>query len=66
MQAQNRSEVVRRSSRLPITIPLLVTSLDPGNDFSEVCETLVVSAHGCALRSPMAVKAGVPVHFHTK
>jgi len=66
MQAQNRSEVVRRSSRLPITIPLLVTSLDPGNDFSEVCETLVVSAHGCALRSPMAVKAGIPVHFHTK
>lgn len=66
MQAQNRSEMLRRSSRLPITIPLLVTSLDPGNDFSEVCETLVVSAHGCALRSPMAVKAGVPVHFHTK
>ena len=66
MQAQNGSDVSRRSSRVPITVPLLVTSLDAGNDFSEVCETMVVSAHGCALRSPMAVKAGVPVHFHTK
>ena len=66
MQGHNGSDVLRRSSRLPITVPLLVTSLDPGNDFSEVCETQVVSAHGCALRSPMAVKAGVPVHFHTQ
>lgn len=66
MQGHNGSDVLRRSSRLPITVPLLVTSLDPGNDFSEVCETLVVSAHGCALRSPMAVQAGIPVHFHTK
>jgi hypothetical protein len=56
----------RRSSRVPITVPLLVTSLDSTNDFSEVCETLVVSAHGCAIRSPMEVKAGIPVHFHTK
>jgi hypothetical protein len=62
----NASSVSRRSSRVPIAVPLLVTSLDPSNDFSEVCETLVVSAHGCAIRSPMEVKAGIPVHFHTK
>jgi hypothetical protein len=49
-----------------MAVPVLVTSLDPSNDFSEVCETLVVSAHGCAIRSPMRVKAGIPVHFHTK
>ena len=49
-----------------MAVPVLVTSLDPSNDFSEVCETLVVSAHGCAIRSPMKVKAGIPVHFHTK
>lgn len=65
MQA-HRSEALRRSSRVPVAVPLLVTSLDPTNDFSEVCETLVVSAHGCALRSPMKVQAGIPVHFHTK
>lgn len=66
MQGNDRSEVARRSSRVPIAVPLLVTSMDPGNDFSEVCETVVVSAHGCALRSPMKVKAGVPVHLHTR
>jgi hypothetical protein len=66
MHAQDTSEMLRRSSRVPITVPLLVTSLDPDNDFSEVCETLVVSAHGCALRSPMKVEAGIPVHLHTK
>lgn len=66
MQVENRSEILRRSSRVPIAVPLLVTSLDPGSDFSEVCETLVVSAHGCAIRSPMRVKTGIPVHFHSK
>lgn len=66
MQQHNGWDVSRRSSRVPIAVPLLVTSMDPGNDFSEVCETVVVNAHGCALRSPMKVKAGVPVHLHTK
>ena len=66
MQEYNASSASRRSSRVPVAVPLLVTSLDPSNDFSEVCETLVVNAHGCAIRSPMEVKAGIPVHFHTK
>lgn len=66
MPAEHTSAVSRRSSRVPVAVPLLVTSLDPHNDFSEVCETLVVSAHGCSLRSPMRVQSGVPVHLHTK
>ena len=57
---------LRRSSRVPITVPILVTSLDPGSNFSEVCETLVVSAHGCAMRAPMRLEAGVPLHFHSQ
>src|SRR6202030_3092289 len=57
---------LRRSSRVPITVPILVTSLDPGSNFSEVCETLVVSAHGCAMRAPMKLEAGVPLHFHSQ
>jgi hypothetical protein len=56
----------RRSSRVPITVPILVTSLDPSSHFSEVCETLVVSAHGCSMRSPMKVNAGAQLHFHSK
>jgi len=40
--------------------------LDPKANFSEVCETLVVSAHGCAMRSPVKLEAGVPLHFHSQ
>lgn len=61
-----QADHTRRSSRVPVAVPLLVTSLDPHHDFSEVCETLVVSAHGCSLHSPMRVETGVPVHLHTK
>jgi hypothetical protein len=57
---------LRRSSRVPITVPILVTSLDPGSRFSEVCETLVVNAHGCAMRAPMKLEAGVALHFHSQ
>jgi len=57
---------LRRSSRVPITVPVLVTSLDPGYNFSEVCETLVVSAHGCAMRAPIKLEAGIPLHFHSQ
>ncbi len=57
-------ETLRRSSRVPFTLPLLVTSMTPNVDFSEVCETLVVNAHGCAVRSPMKLEAGVPVYLH--
>ena len=57
---------LRRSSRVPVTVPILVTSLDPGSRFSEVCETSVVSAHGCAMRAPMRLEAGVPLHFHSQ
>jgi len=57
---------LRRSSRVPIALPILVTSLEPGAQFSEVCETMVVSAHGCAMRSPTKLDAGVPLHFHSQ
>jgi len=57
---------LRRSSRVPASIPILVTSLDPHSKFSEVCETLVVNAHGCAMRSSVKLDAGVVVHFHHK
>jgi hypothetical protein len=65
MYAQNLLDL-RRSSRLPITVPILVTSLEPDSGFSEVCETLVVSAHGCAMRSSTKLDAGVPVQFQSK
>ena len=66
MQGSNLVDAQRRSSRVPINVPILVTSLAPGTHFSEICETLVVSAHGCAMHSPMKLEVGVPVHFHSK
>ncbi len=59
-------QTVRRSSRVPVNVSILVTSLDPGAQFSEVCQTLMVNAHGCAMRSPIKLEAGVPLHFHSQ
>lgn len=66
MQDRNVSLVPRRSSRVPTSIPVLVTSLDPAAHFSEVCETLVVNAHGCAMRSRTKVDAGVRLRFRSR
>jgi hypothetical protein len=59
-------QAARRSSRVPVNVSILVTSLEPGAQFSEVCQTLTVNAHGCAMRSPMKLEAGVPLHFHSQ
>jgi hypothetical protein len=56
----------RRSSRVPVSVPVLVTTLNPGTHFSEICETLVVSAHGCAFRSPLRMETGAPIHLHSE
>jgi hypothetical protein len=66
MPTANLAETPRRSARVPITIPIRVTSLHPEAQFSEVCETLVVNAHGCALRSPIQLDPGVPVQFRSR
>jgi hypothetical protein len=57
---------VRRSSRVPVTLPLVVTSLEPDKPFSQICETLMVNAHGCAMYSPVKAEAGLPVQFKRK
>ncbi len=66
MHSANVPETMRRSSRVPITLPIAVTSLEPSAPFSEICETLVVSAHGCAIFSPAKLEAGIPVQFRRK
>ncbi len=66
MHSANVPDTIRRSSRVPITLPIAVTSLEPSAPFSEICETLVVSAHGCAIFSPARLEAGIPVQFRRK
>ncbi|HKU25789.1 MAG TPA: hypothetical protein VJQ54_09985 [Candidatus Sulfotelmatobacter sp.] len=50
---------------MPTAVPILVTSLD-GKHFSEVCETLVVNAHGCSMVTPVKLDNGIPLRFHSK
>ena len=65
MPASN-AHTVRRSSRVPIKVPIRVTSMEPDTQFSEICETLVVSAHGCALRFPLKLDAGSALRLHSR
>ncbi len=54
---------IRRSTRLPLEVPVLVTSLDPARPFSERCNTTLVNAHGCGLIVSRALANGVPVRL---
>src|SRR5438067_571676 len=65
MHSATLPDSLRRSSRVPVNVPILVTSLEPDSDFSQLCETMVVNAHGCALRSPVRLKTGASLQFHT-
>lgn len=42
-----------------------ITSLDSKTAFSEICETLVVNAHGAGVRSPAAMAIATPVQLET-
>jgi hypothetical protein len=50
---------------VPTAVQILVTSLD-GTHFSDVCETLVVNAHGCAILTRVKLEDDIPLHFHSK
>jgi hypothetical protein len=54
---------IRRSTRLPLEIPVRVTSLDPKLVFTEDCNTVTVNAHGCGLISPKKLAAGTRVRL---
>jgi hypothetical protein len=49
---------------VPVKVSVRVTTLEPSAQFSEICETLVVSAHGCALRFPLKLDAGSVLRLH--
>lgn len=66
MPASNGHTVLRRSSRVPMNIPIRVTSMEPKAQFSEICETLVVSAHGCALRFPQKLDTGSALRLDSR
>jgi hypothetical protein len=52
---------VRRSTRLSLQIPVVITCLDPSLDFREECNTVVVNAHGCGVIVHERLKNETPV-----
>jgi hypothetical protein len=54
---------IRRSTRLPLEVPVLVTSLDAAVPFSEKCNTTLVNAHGCGLIVPRLIVQGIKVRL---
>ena len=54
---------IRRSTRLPLEVPVLVTSLDPTLPFSAPGNTTLVNAHGCGLIVPRALAQGIQVRL---
>ncbi|MBI3477947.1 MAG: hypothetical protein HY010_19610 [Acidobacteria bacterium] len=63
MNASPKQHAIRRSTRLPLEIPILITSLDPARDFSEECKTTLVNAHGCGLITQHALPRDLPVRL---
>lgn len=64
MAATEKSQhAIRRSTRLPLEVPVHVTSLSCDFPFSEPCHTTLVNAHGCGLISPRAIAVGIQVRI---
>jgi hypothetical protein len=61
--SEKQSQAIRRSTRLPLEVPVLVTSLDPDSAFSEQCNTTLVNAHGCGLITQREITRGVRVRL---
>ncbi len=56
-------ERVRRSQRVSLAVPVLLTSLDPKITYSESCRTFTVNRHGCGLRAPQPLAVQTPVRL---
>jgi hypothetical protein len=61
--SEKQQQAIRRSTRLPLEVPVLVTSLDPAVAFSEPCNTTLVNAHGCGLITQREITRGVRVRL---
>ena len=60
---EKTQHAIRRSTRLPLEVPVLVTGLSPGQPFSAPGNTTVVNAHGCGLIVPRALARGAKVRL---
>jgi len=61
--SEKTQHAIRRSTRLPLEVPVLVTSLNAAEPFSVPCNTTLVNAHGCGLIVPRALAQGIQVRL---
>ena len=61
--SEKTQHAIRRSTRLPLEVPVLVTSLNAAVTFSEQCNTTLVNAHGCGLIVPRVLPQGIQVRL---
>ncbi len=61
--SEKTQHAIRRSTRLPLEVPVLVNSLNPSVPFSEECRTTLVNAHGCGVIAPRAIAKGLQVRM---
>jgi hypothetical protein len=61
--SEKAQHAIRRSTRLPLEVPVQITSLSPNVSFSERCSTTLVNAHGCGVISPRAMELNLPVRL---
>jgi hypothetical protein len=61
--SEKTGQAIRRSTRLPLEVPVLVTSLNAAVPFSEPCNTTLVNAHGCGLIAPRPLAYGTHVRL---
>ena len=63
MSAPSKQHAIRRSTRLPLEVPIVLTSLDAALEFSEPCTTTLVNAHGCGLITPRSLPRNLAVRL---
>jgi hypothetical protein len=61
--SEKTQHAIRRSTRLPLEVPVQVTSLDAATRFSLQCNTTLVNAHGCGLIVPRVLAQGIQVRL---
>lgn len=63
MSVPSKQHAIRRSTRLPLEVPIILTSLDPTLEFSEPCTTTLVNAHGCGLITQQSLPRNLAVRL---
>ncbi len=61
--SEKTQHAIRRSTRLPLEVPVLLTSLNAAVTYSEQCNTTLVNAHGCGLIVPRVLAQGIQVRL---